>query len=118
MRILKNPNIDFLGKRWIGLGISTTVIVGGMAAMVMAGGLLLGIDFAGGSQIVVHFSAPPDVNDLRDLEKLFEDGWLNAELGEQATVSVAQQAQERAIDRRPDATGPDPYVPPTAPRLA
>jgi len=66
MRILKTPSIDFLGKRWIALAASTVLIGVGLVAVVAAGGPKLGIDFAGGSQIVVHFSVPPDLNDLRD----------------------------------------------------
>lgn len=66
MRILKSSNIDFLGKRWIALGVSLTLIGIGLVAVVFAGGPRLGIDFAGGSDIVVRFSSPPDLNDLRD----------------------------------------------------
>ncbi len=66
MRILKTPSIDFLGKRWLAVCLSAALIVIGMGALVLQGGPKLGIDFAGGSQIIVHFAEPPDLNTLRD----------------------------------------------------
>ena len=66
MRILGKTNIDFLGKRFLALGLSVVLISTGISFLVMNGGPALGIDFAGGSQVVVRFLEEPDVNVLRD----------------------------------------------------
>jgi preprotein translocase subunit SecF len=65
MRILKNTNIDFLGKRYIALALSVLIIGTGLVSLVMNGGPNLGIDFAGGSQIVVRFAQQPDLDGIR-----------------------------------------------------
>lgn len=64
MRILGNTDIDFLGKRYLALIVSTIVIGTGLVAFFVRGPVL-GIDFAGGSQIVAKFAQPPDLAALR-----------------------------------------------------
>ncbi len=95
MRILKTPSIDFLGKRWIALGVSTLLIGVGMGALILQGGPKLGIDFAGGSQIVVHFSAPPDLNQLRDA--LGDAGLDGATIQEFRSTAFEAESEEVII---------------------
>lgn len=52
------PNINFLGLRWPALGLSGLVIVGGFAMVMARGALPLGIDFSGGSLIILKFEQP------------------------------------------------------------
>lgn len=54
MRIFKNPNYNFLRWRWHALALSFLVITAG-AALLVARGLPLGIDFSGGTIVVVKF---------------------------------------------------------------
>jgi len=54
MQFLKNPNFDFIRWRWYAIGLSAAVIIGG-AVMIAARGLPLGIDFSGGTLLVVRF---------------------------------------------------------------
>jgi len=65
MRIISGSEIDFLGKRYFALVISTIVIGAGLVAFFVRGPVL-GIDFAGGSQIVAKFAQPPDIAALRN----------------------------------------------------
>ena len=65
MRLLGGTEFDFLGKRYIALALSAVVIGSGLVAF-MTRGPVLGIDFAGGSQIVAKFAAPPDLTTLRN----------------------------------------------------
>jgi preprotein translocase subunit SecF len=58
MQIFKTPNYNFLRWRWHALSLSTLVIMAGIALMVARGGLPLGIDFSGGTQMVVKFTQP------------------------------------------------------------
>lgn len=57
MQIFKNPHYDFIRWRWQALALSTLVVVAG-AAMVARGELSLGIDFSGGTIVVVQFEEP------------------------------------------------------------
>jgi preprotein translocase subunit SecF len=57
MRILENPNYDFLRWRWHALVLSLLVIGAGTASLVTQG-MRLGIDFTGGTEIVVRFHKP------------------------------------------------------------
>ena len=56
--ILSNVNWDFLGKRKKAYFASTAFIVIGMIALVIKGGLNLGVDFKGGRSYVVSFAQP------------------------------------------------------------
>ncbi len=57
MRILTNVNIDWLRWRWHALAVSWLIILGGVALMATRG-LPLGIDFSGGTLVVVRFEQP------------------------------------------------------------
>lgn len=64
MRIFENINIDFLGKRKFFYILSTVLFVAGMLNIAFRG-LQFGIDFKGGSEIVLQFEKPVDVSQLR-----------------------------------------------------
>ena len=57
MDFLKNPNFDFIRWRWHAIALSAVVILAGVA-MIIKDGLPLGIDFSGGTLIVVKFEQP------------------------------------------------------------
>jgi preprotein translocase subunit SecF len=65
MRILANTNYDFLRWRWHALVLSLAIIGAGVATMAMQG-LRLGIDFTGGTQIVVRFAQPTTEDAVRN----------------------------------------------------
>ena len=58
MPIFKNPNFDFLKWRWPAVGLSILIIVSGVVTVAIQGGLRLGIDFSGGTIVIVKFDAP------------------------------------------------------------
>lgn len=55
MQFFKNPNFDFIRWRWHALVLSSVVIIGGFALSLARGGMPLGIDFTGGTIVVVRF---------------------------------------------------------------
>ncbi len=55
MNLFKNTNFDFLRWKWHAIVLSALVILGGIAAMAATGGLPLGIDFSGGTILIVQF---------------------------------------------------------------
>ena len=67
MAIFKTPpNIDFISLRWPALALSVLVIVVGLAVTVVRGSLPLGIDFSGGSLIILKFEQPVGEGAVRD----------------------------------------------------
>ena len=55
MPIFRTPNINFFRWRWQAIGVSTLVILAGVGTIWSGGGLPLGIDFSGGTAVVVRF---------------------------------------------------------------
>ena len=64
MDFLKNPNINFIKWRWHAIGLSLLVVLAGMFQLATKG-LPLGIDFSGGTLIVVRFTQPVDEGAVR-----------------------------------------------------
>jgi preprotein translocase subunit SecF len=63
--LIKNVNIDFLGKRKIAGIISGAIILAGLVSIVLHGGPLYSIDFEGGTEIQVLFTESTDVEAVR-----------------------------------------------------
>jgi len=58
MQIFTNTNFDFLRWRWHAIAFSVVVILAGAGLMVSRGGLPLGVDFSGGTVVVLKFDRP------------------------------------------------------------
>jgi preprotein translocase subunit SecF len=65
MRIFENIHIDWLGKRKLFYTISISLFIIGWATVLIRG-LKFGIDFKGGTEIVLEFQKPVDVSSLRN----------------------------------------------------
>jgi preprotein translocase subunit SecF len=67
IELIKNPNINFLGKRYIAFIISGILSVIGIIAIVQiaTGTANLGIDFAGGTSIQFKFEKPVVLHEVR-----------------------------------------------------
>jgi preprotein translocase subunit SecF len=66
MALFKQPRIDFVARRWQAFGLSALVVVAGIVVLFTRGGLPLGIDFSGGSLIVLQFEQPTGEGAVRD----------------------------------------------------
>ncbi|MEJ2110835.1 MAG: protein translocase subunit SecF [Acidobacteriota bacterium] len=66
MEIFKEISVDWLGKRWWFAGLSLLMLALGIGGYVMNGGLKYGIDFTGGTIILLKFNQAPDLDRLRD----------------------------------------------------
>jgi preprotein translocase subunit SecF len=64
MELLRNPNLDFVGKTRIWLTLSAVLVVASIALMATRG-LKYGVEFSGGTQLVVRFQSPPQVDEIR-----------------------------------------------------
>ncbi len=101
MRIVGKTEIDVLGKRGIAAALSAALILASIASIVLQRGLRYGIDFSGGSQVIVLFAERPDIDVLRDT--------LTAEGIADPTIQefVAQPGREEVLIRTPLTDGGD-----------
>src|SRR3954454_20841461 len=77
MHIFKNTNFDFLRWRWHAIALSCVIIIGGFV-VVKTKGIPLGIEFAGGTAVIVEFEQPTSVQQVRAaLDKSFPGGGQN-----------------------------------------
>ncbi|NOX35843.1 MAG: protein translocase subunit SecF [Deltaproteobacteria bacterium] len=66
MQIIKSDiNIDFIGKRKIGYGLSLTLIIISIVSLIIHKGPNYGIDFAGGTLVQIKFSQKVPVSKIR-----------------------------------------------------
>ena len=66
MEFFRNTRFDFMRLRRVCLGLSTVVVIASVG-FIFSRQLNFGIDFAGGTQMIVQFAEPPDVQELRGL---------------------------------------------------
>jgi preprotein translocase subunit SecF len=65
LEFFRNPNIDFLGKKWYFLAFSLVFSVAGILSMLFWHGIPLGVDFRGGTLVYVKFSHAPNNDGIR-----------------------------------------------------
>src|SRR5215213_6323004 len=64
MALFQNANYDFIKWRWHAIALSTVIIVAGLAYGAVRG-IPLGIDFSGGTIVVVKFQQPVTDDQVR-----------------------------------------------------
>jgi preprotein translocase subunit SecF len=71
MHILKKTNYDFLRWRWQAIAMSWVIIIAGIVTLVTKG-IPLGVEFAGGTSVIVQFDKEPSIEQVRaSLDKTF-----------------------------------------------
>jgi preprotein translocase subunit SecF len=65
VELFRNPNIDFLGKKWFFLGLSLVLSVAGVLSMLFWHHIPLGVDFRGGTIVRVKFTSTPNPDQIR-----------------------------------------------------
>ncbi len=105
MEFFRNPNIDFLGKKWYFLAFSLVFSVAGIFSMIFWHGVPLGVDFRGGTLVYVKFAQNPDDNGIR---AAMERAGLNnlriqrygAPQNNEVLIDVSEsETNEQALDR-------------------
>jgi preprotein translocase subunit SecF len=66
MQFLDNANYNFIKWRWHAIALSALVVLAGVGLMVSRGGLPLGIDFSGGTIVIVKFDQAVSEQQVRD----------------------------------------------------
>ena len=64
MRILKNPNFDFVRWKWHAIALSWVVILAGVF-VIWKNGMPKGVEFSGGTIVIVRFAQTPDLDHIR-----------------------------------------------------
>jgi preprotein translocase subunit SecF len=64
MQIFKNPNYDFVRWRWHAIALSLIIVLAG-AFNIWRHGLRLGVDFAGGTIVILKFDQNPSIESVR-----------------------------------------------------
>ena len=91
MRLFKNTNIDFVGKRKVFFTISLIVILAGIISLVINKGPKYGIDFTGGVSLEIDLSPvspaakPITIQEVRDV--LAKAGIMDAEIQEIKSIT-------------------------------
>ena len=105
MEFFRNPNIDFLGKKWYFLAFSLVFSVAGVLSMLFWHHIPYGVDFRGGTLVYVKFSHTPDDNAIRaDMDRT---GLHHAKIQRYGQISnnevlidlALQETSEQALDQ-------------------
>lgn len=107
MEFFRNPNIDFLGKKWYFIAFSLIFSVAGVLSMMFWHGIPYGVDFRGGTLVYVKFAQTPDDNAIRaDMDRA---GLHNVKIqrynesvagSNEVLISVSEEeTNEQALDK-------------------
>jgi preprotein translocase subunit SecF len=97
MRLFKKTNIDFMALRGMMYIISSTIILAGLISLAVKG-VNYGIDFRGGTELVLSFSQRPEIGDLRNA--LTKAGLGESEIksfGNEQTLLIRTIRQEEGM---------------------
>ena len=105
MEFFRNPNIDFLGKKWYFLAFSLVFSVAGVISIFFWHGIPLGVDFRGGTLVYVKYSHTPNAADIHTT--LDRAGLRNARVqtfglpsnNEELIALDIQETSEQALDK-------------------
>jgi preprotein translocase subunit SecF len=64
MKLFENPNINFVRWRWHAIALSWLIIVAGLV-VVWKWGMPRGVEFSGGTIVIVKFEKPADIEQVR-----------------------------------------------------
>lgn len=97
MEIFHNPNYNFIRWRWHAMALSLAVVLAG-AATIAIKGLPLGVEFSGGTNVIVRFDTVPGTDQVRASLDRVSPG-----LGQNATIQrYGTEAQRQMILRLPN----------------
>ncbi len=78
MEMFRDPRIDWLRRKWFFLGVSLVFSIAGLFSILFWHHVPLGIDFRGGTQVMVKFDSQPDDEIIRSA--LAENGVKGAQV--------------------------------------
>ncbi len=112
IEIFKNTNFDFLGKKWLFIGLSWVLIAAGVVSVCVrtfdgnpnTHPFNMGVDFSGGTIVTAKFGGPPDLTKLRTaIEKQDIPG--SSIVLQAVGETIGQPPKNQVLIRIPDLTG-------------
>jgi preprotein translocase subunit SecF len=105
VELFRNPNIDFLGKKWYFLAFSLVFSIAGVLSMLFWHGIPLGVDFSGGTLVYVKLASAPNDDQIRT--QLDKSGLRNfriqrygAPANNEVLIALEQkETSEQALDQ-------------------
>jgi preprotein translocase subunit SecF len=105
LELLKKPNIDFIGKKYITLIVTGTLSILGIIAIIQiaAGKANMGIDFAGGTEIQLRFEKTVSLQSVRAaLEKGGIKGFELQDIPAEKKVMIKTKQSEGDLSKISD----------------
>jgi preprotein translocase subunit SecF len=105
VEFFRNPNVDFLGKKWYFLAFSLVFSVAGVLSMMFWHGIPWGVDFRGGTLVYVKYSHAPSDNVVRAaLDRVGLHNFRLQSLGGQGSNELlidlpVQETNEQELDK-------------------
>ena len=65
MQLLRNVNVNWVGHKWLFIGISLVMTIVSLSSLYWKGGPRYGIDFRGGTLVYVKFKSSPNLTAIR-----------------------------------------------------
>ncbi len=101
-KFLESPNYDFLGKARVAIAGSLVVILAGVGYLATRG-VRSGVEFSGGTQLILKFEQPPQLDKIRDAVEKISPGAVIQTYDEPAKNQVlvrvaAAEGKEEALD--------------------
>ncbi|HEY8551255.1 MAG TPA: protein translocase subunit SecF [Vicinamibacterales bacterium] len=96
MRILTNPNFNFIRWRWHAIVLSAVIIIAGVV-FVLQRGMPLGIDFSGGTIVIYQFEKPVTEEQIREA--------IEGIPGEKVVQRYGEPGENQMLVRLPQAEG-------------
>src|SRR4030042_6644094 len=101
MELIKNPHIDFLGQAKYSVALSV-VLIAASVFWIATGHLRYGVEFSGGTQLILHFQNPPEIDKVRDAVTTVSPGAVIQTYGDvkanKVLVRISQEAPESDLD--------------------
>ena len=105
MEFFHQPNINWMSKTKYFVALSISLLLIGSIAWVRHGGLHYGIDFKGGTMVIVRFSSAPPIGKIRSA--LDSAGLKNNEVTSSSDISNANSKNDVMIRVEQGAQGED-----------
>ena len=105
MEFFHAPNIDWMGKAKYFATLSGCLLLIGLVAAIYHGGLHYGIDFKGGTMVIVRFSSAPPIGQIR--KALDAAGLKNNEVTSSSDISNANSRNDVMVRVEQSGEGED-----------
>ncbi|RPH36453.1 MAG: protein translocase subunit SecF [Planctomycetota bacterium] len=101
MEIIKNPNFDFIGRARYFVALSVVLILA-TVGWIATGHLRYGVEFSGGTQLILTFQSAPEVDKIRDAVTKVSPGAVIQTYGDpkanKVLVRIGEEAPESDLD--------------------